>query len=196
MFSLPFFMRWGGFGLPTAIAFELFFCAFGPVVNAQTTHVYGRVVDRGTGEALPGASVWSVGAYDGATADLDGHFAFTTERRGASAVRASLAGYEADSVVVMLQGDTVQLVFALREAAARVGEVVITAGAFEASDRSRGAALTPLDVVTVASAGADVYGALRTLPGAQVSTGDVEGLFVRGGIGNEGHGHSRGFALN
>lgn len=185
MFSLPVSVRWGGFGLPAAIAFEMFFCAFGPVVNAQTTHVCGRVADRTTGEALPGASVWLVGAYDGATADVDGHFAFTTERRGGGVVRASLAGYEADSVVVMLRGDTVQLVFALHEAAARVGEVVITAGAFEASDRSRGAALTPLDVVTVASAGADVYGALRTLPGVQVSTGDVEGLFVRGGTGSE-----------
>lgn len=185
MFSLPVSVRWGGFGLPAAIVFEMFFCTFGPVVNAQMTHVRGRVTDGATGEALPGASVWLVGTYDGATTDLSGHFAFTTERYGAGLVRISLAGYASDSILTALQSDTVRLTFALREATARVGEVVITAGALEVSDRSRGAVLTPLDVVTVASAGADMYGALRTLPGAQVSTGDVEGLFVRGGTGSE-----------
>ncbi len=83
MFSLPVSVWWGGLGLPAAIAFGMFFCAFEPIVNAQTTHIRGQVADRATGEALPGASVWLIGTYDGATADLDGHFAFTTERRGA-----------------------------------------------------------------------------------------------------------------
>lgn len=185
MFFLPVSVRWGRFGLPAAVVILLFLGALAPTANAQTTLVRGQVTDRATREALPGASVWLVGTYDGATADSDGRFAFTTDARGAGVVRVSLAGYASDSLSVALLGDTVQLAFALRESAAQVGEVVITAGAFETSDRSRGAALTPLDVVTVASAGADIYGALRTLPGAQVSIGDVEGLFVRGGTGSE-----------
>jgi hypothetical protein len=63
--------------------------------------------------------------------------------------------------------------------------VVISAGAFEASDEKKVTILRPLDIVTTASAGGDTYGALKTLPGAQVSTGDQEGLFVRGGTGSE-----------
>ena len=63
-------------------------------------------------------------------------------------------------------------------------EVVVSAGAFEASDRAKGAALTPIDAVTVAGSNADISQALRSLPGAQ-QIGEKEGLFVRGGTGEE-----------
>ena len=63
-------------------------------------------------------------------------------------------------------------------------EVVVSAGAFEASDRAKGAALTPIDAVTVAGSNADITQALRSLPGAQ-QIGEKEGLFVRGGTGEE-----------
>jgi hypothetical protein len=41
-----------------------------------------------------------------------------------------------------------------------------------------------LDIVTTASANADVTGAIKTLPGAQ-QVGESEGLFVRGGTAAE-----------
>jgi vitamin B12 transporter len=41
-----------------------------------------------------------------------------------------------------------------------------------------------LDVVTTASANADITGALKTLPGTQ-QVGESEGLFVRGGTATE-----------
>jgi hypothetical protein len=65
-----------------------------------------------------------------------------------------------------------------------LNEVVITAGVFEASDRKRMTILKPLDIVTTAGAGADVFRALQTLPGAG-QVGEQEGLFVRGGAANE-----------
>jgi len=73
----------------------------------------------------------------------------------------------------------------LRESFNQLNVVVISAGSFEASDEGRVTVLKPLDIVTTASAGGDTYGALKTLPGTQVSTGDQEGLFVRGGTGSE-----------
>ncbi|MBS0032024.1 TonB-dependent receptor plug domain-containing protein [Chitinophaga sp. 22321] len=63
-------------------------------------------------------------------------------------------------------------------------EVVISAGSFEASDRAKGASLTPIDAVTVAGSNGDISQALRSLPGAQ-QIGETEGLFVRGGTGEE-----------
>ncbi|MGO4291925.1 TonB-dependent receptor plug domain-containing protein [Chitinophaga sp. RAB17] len=63
-------------------------------------------------------------------------------------------------------------------------EVVVSAGAFEASDKAKGASLTPIDAVTVAGSGGDISQALRSLPGAQ-QIGEQEGLFVRGGTGDE-----------
>lgn len=63
-------------------------------------------------------------------------------------------------------------------------EVVISAGAFEASDRAKGASLTPIEAVTVAGSNGDISLALRSLPGAQ-QIGEQEGLFVRGGTSDE-----------
>jgi vitamin B12 transporter len=62
--------------------------------------------------------------------------------------------------------------------------VVISAGAFEASDEKKSTVLKPLDIVTTAGSNGDNYGALKTLPGTQ-QTNDREGLFVRGGTGAE-----------
>lgn len=63
-------------------------------------------------------------------------------------------------------------------------EVVVSAGSFEASDKAKGASLTPIDAVTVAGSNADITQALRSLPGAQ-QIGEQSGLFVRGGTGDE-----------
>lgn len=63
-------------------------------------------------------------------------------------------------------------------------EVQVSAGTFEASDRAKGASLTPIDAVTVAGSNNDLSQALRALPGAQ-QIGEREGLFVRGGSGEE-----------
>ncbi|CAL1516451.1 TonB-dependent receptor plug domain-containing protein [Chitinophaga sp. MM2321] len=62
--------------------------------------------------------------------------------------------------------------------------VTVSAGSFEASDKAKGASLTPIDAVTVAGSNGDITQALRSLPGAQ-QIGDKEGLFVRGGTGEE-----------
>lgn len=63
-------------------------------------------------------------------------------------------------------------------------EVQVSAGSFEASDRAKGASLTPIDAVTVAGSNNDLSQALRALPGVQ-QIGEREGLFVRGGTGEE-----------
>jgi len=63
-------------------------------------------------------------------------------------------------------------------------EVVISAGSFEASDKAKGASLTAIDAFTVAGNNADIAMALRSLPGSQ-QIGEQEGLFVRGGTGDE-----------
>ncbi|SMC94382.1 TonB-dependent receptor plug domain-containing protein [Pedobacter africanus] len=63
-------------------------------------------------------------------------------------------------------------------------EVTISAGSFEASDKAKGASLTAMDAFTVAGNNADIALAMRSLPGAQ-QIGDRDGLFIRGGTGEE-----------
>src|SRR5919206_202002 len=57
-------------------------------------------------------------------------------------------------------------------------------GSSWASKKKRATFLNSIDIVTTASANADVTGAIRTLPGAQ-QVGEQEGLFVRGGTAAE-----------
>src|SRR5688572_23575908 len=73
----------------------------------------------------------------------------------------------------------------LKKKAKYLGEVVVVgAGTFEASDKAKGASLTPMDAVTVAGTGGDIANAMRYLPGAQ-QIAEREGIFVRGGSGEE-----------
>lgn len=163
----------------------LLFLLFSTIVFGQKTTVRGRVLDAKTKEALVGANVFLRDTYDGATTDADGKFQFESEESGTLVLQANYLGYDSLTQEIALAGGTLEHDFLLKESFNELKVVVITAGSFEASDERKVTVLKPLDIVTTASAGGDTYGALKTLPGAQVSTGDQEGLFVRGGSGSE-----------
>jgi hypothetical protein len=151
---------------------------------AQTTLIKGRVTDASK-NALPGANILLRDTYDGATADANGAFEFETEETGPQTLQVTYLGFDSVVQQVTLSGGVLEFNPVMRESFNELKVVVISAGAFEASDEKKVTVLKPLDIVTTASAGGDIYGAMKTLPGAQVSTGDVEGLFVRGGSGSE-----------
>jgi vitamin B12 transporter len=164
--------------------FTLCFLCFSALIVAQKTIISGRVTDKSK-EALVGANVFLRDTYDGATTDAQGNFKFETEETGAQVLQAIYLGYDSLVQQVTLKGGLVEYNLVMRESFNELKVVVISAGSFEASDERKVTVLKPLDIVTTASAGGDTYGALKTLPGAQVATGDQEGLFVRGGTGSE-----------
>lgn len=151
---------------------------------AQKTTIRGRILDKSK-EPLTGANIYLRDTYDGATADADGKFQFDTEETGAQVLQVTYLGYDSVVQKVTLTGGVFEFNPVMRESYNELKVVVISAGSFEASDERKVTVLKPLDIVTTASAGGDTYGALKTLPGAQVSTGEQEGLFVRGGTGTE-----------
>ncbi len=151
-------------------------------VQAQTL-VSGRVTDT-QGEPLPGANVVVKGLYDGSSTDLNGEFQFSTGEQGTHSLTISLVGYQTLERVVELTGAPLNLFIELREAINELEAVVISAGAFTASDENRRTMFKALDIATTAGATADIAGALNTLPGTQ-KVGENGRLFVRGGDGNE-----------
>ena len=151
--------------------------------GAQTT-IKGRVTDV-SGNPLTGANILLRDTYDGATSDADGHFQFDTEESGEQILQVTYISFDSVVKKVTLSGGVFEFNLVMKESFNELKVVVISAGSFEASDERKVTVLKPLDIVTTASAGGDTYGALKTLPGAQVSTGDQEGLFVRGGSGTE-----------
>ncbi|WP_439583108.1 TonB-dependent receptor [Dyadobacter bucti] len=143
----------------------------------------GKITDK-KGNPLVGANVFLKGTYDGSTSDAAGMFSFNTSEKDTATISASYVGFELSEKKIRINENTANLIFELDELANELNTVVITAGAFEASDEKRMAMLKPLDIVTTAGAAADITGAMQFLPGAQ-RVGEQEGLFVRGGSGQE-----------
>lgn len=152
------------------------------VSQAQTT-VSGKVRDH-KGKPVPGASISLKNSYDGGTSDSTGAYRFKTSEKGPQTLLATSIGYKLQELNVTLNGATLQADFTLREEPNELKAVVVSAGTFEASDSKRTTVLNPIDIVTTASANADVTAAIRTLPGTQ-QVGETEGLFVRGGTAQE-----------
>jgi hypothetical protein len=147
------------------------------------TKISGTVSDQ-KGEPIAGANIYIKDSYDGTSADQSGKFSFTTMESDSQKLIISFVGYETKEQPLYLKGESIELKIALKEVVNELNTVVITAGAFEASDEKRITILRPLDIVTTAGAAGDIYGALKTLPGTQ-QIGDQTGLFVRGGDASE-----------
>ncbi len=155
-----------------------------PALARAATQLSGTVLDA-AGRPLPGANVFLKTTFDGATTDSLGRFSFSTTAAGPLPLIITLIGYELQETPLALPGGPLALPpRRLRESRASLGNVVITGGAFEASDARRAAVLKPLDILTTAGANADIAAALNTLPGT-TRVGEEGKLFVRGGAGSE-----------
>lgn len=148
--------------------------------NAAT--LTGTVKDK-DGIGIPGANVYVKDTYDGATTNVEGQFTFETFESGSQILVISFIGYKTHEQQVEVDGE-LTLDVILKESVNKLTGVVITAGAFEASDESKSEILKPLDIAMTAGATADIPGALNTLPGT-TTNGETGRLFVRGGTANE-----------
>lgn len=156
--------------------------ATGILPASAQTMIRGQVLNN-KNEPLPSASIGIKQSRTGARADTAGHFSLSIPGRDKVVLKVTSVGYQAKEVEVQA-GDSVMTII-LEEEGVNLGEVVVVgAGSFEASDKAKGASLTPIDAVTVAGNGGDIANALRALPGTQ-QVGETEGLFVRGGTNEE-----------
>lgn len=151
---------------------------------AQSATMLSGTVRDAAGQVLPGVNVFLRGTFDGASTDTLGTFQFETQQAGTATLVLSLLGYQPQELPLALNGQPLKLSLKLKGTPHALGSVVVTAGAFEASDEKRSAALNTRDVQTTAGALADVAGALNTLPGT-TRVGEDGMLFVRGGAANE-----------
>ncbi|HEX8333235.1 MAG TPA: TonB-dependent receptor [Segetibacter sp.] len=146
--------------------------------------ISGTVKD-GKGKAIAGVSITIKDTYDGATTDSTGRFAFRTAEKGTRTFQFTSIGFNEIEKVVSLDKEAIELSIEMKEKLDELKAVMVTAGTFEAGDKKRAATvLSNLDVLTTGGANADIVAAVKTLPGAQ-QVGETEGLFVRGGTGQE-----------
>lgn len=158
------------------------FLFLSPLAFAQSV-ISGKITND-KGLPVRGASISIDNTIDGSTTDSTGHFEFTTEEKGPQALIATEATHTEASFPITINGDVKDLKLSMKTAFNRLNEVVIAAGAFEASNDKSKSMLTTMDIVTTAGANADVVKAIQTLPGTQ-QQGTQTGLFVRGGDASE-----------
>jgi len=162
-------------------------------VNAQVK-ITGKIIDN-KNKPLSGVSVSLKNTYDGATSDSAGGYFFTTTEKGIQQLEASITGYNSLLQNISIGLEAITLNISLKEQITELKAVVISAGAFEASDKNKGAVLSSLDIVTTPSANGDLTSAFKSLPGTQ-QVGESEGLFVRGGTATESKIYMDGTLVN
>jgi vitamin B12 transporter len=151
--------------------------------NGQTK-ITGSITNS-KNEALAGATVNVKGSGKGVYTDSTGSFLLSLSGKGKRILQISSVGYQSSELKFELNDSDIHFDITLKDSAQILGDVVvISVGSFEASDKAKGASLTPMDAVTVAGNGGDIANALRFLPGAQ-QIGEQDGLFVRGGSSQE-----------
>ena len=145
------------------------------------TRIDGTVTDaRGP---LVGVNVFVVGTLDGGITDTLGRFSFVTGRTGEQTLRAVLLGYEeyettADAATFR------NMEIRLREKAASLDEVVVTASTYSLGKSNQIKTMDALDVVMSGNSCGDLVAALQVLPGTTV-VGENGKLYVRGGESEE-----------
>ena len=151
-------------------------------LNAQQI-ITGTVTDSRK-DAIVGVNVYIENTYSGTTTDSLGRFKLELENISNKTIIISFIGYKTFELKLNEQSVNQNINVKLNETTNNINSVVITAGAFEASDEKKSITMRPLDIVTTASSAGDIYGALNTMPGTQ-KVGEEGGLYVRGGEGYE-----------
>ncbi len=159
--------------------------------SAQVT-ISGSTVDA-QGQPLVGVNVYLPSTYEGATTDSVGRFSFAASAKTPFTIYTQYIGYRDDSLVVGDESAGTGLRLKLRETAASLSEIVVTAGAFVASDTRKTAVLSSVDVATT-GAQADLAEALSTLPGS-TPAGETGQLLVRGGTAAETQAYINGLRV-
>lgn len=162
----------------------LLLTGFCSVLYGQSKVIEGIVLDKITKEPLIGAGVGIKDGLDGASTDASGKFRFETDEKGPQVLLFTYFGYKTTEYPIDLNQPQTILRIMMSENPTDIQEVVISAGAFEASDEKKGVVLKPLDIVTIPGANGDITGALNTLPGTTVN-GESGQLIVRGGSASE-----------
>jgi len=149
-----------------------------PGLFSQTV-ICGRVTDSEK-HPLPGANIYFEGTLEGTTANSSGSFCFNFHSGDSKKIVASYVGYKSYEEEIQFTRDSLYLEITLRKEKNDLGEVVITAGHFAASDEKKSPVLSKLDIATSSGGFGDINEAIASMPGTS-NTADEGGLMVRGG---------------
>jgi len=141
--------------------------------------IHGKVTDY-YGNPLSFANVFIKNSTDGSMTDTEGVFGFITRLKGECILTASIVGFKTFEQRVMI--DTIknyQFKIMLEEKSVSLKEAIVTASSY-GSEKEKGLVISRIDVLTTPGGAADIFQALKTMPGLTQVSESAE-LFVRGG---------------
>jgi len=152
-------------------------------VQPEVTLISGKVVGEDE-KPLNGANIVIEGTIDGATTDEKGQYEFETEETGKKNILVTLIDYAEKKISLEIYpGNNVLLNIKMTKQEVRTDEIIVTASSFT-SGNNNAVTLTPLEIVRIPGADADLYRAITTFPGSnQVNEGSR--ITVRGGNPDE-----------
>jgi outer membrane cobalamin receptor len=141
--------------------------------------LYGYVTDEDN-KPLQHVNVFILNTLEGSTTNEDGYFSFSTKQKDKIEILAGMVGYKKSSVILNLKENiNLPINIILVGNAIATEEVVISASSF-GSDKGKGIVLTGIDIITTPGGAADIFQALKTMPGLTTVSESAE-LYVRGG---------------
>jgi vitamin B12 transporter len=161
-------------GLGLLLAASLVFTPFA----VDAAQVSGIVVDR-AGKPIEYANVALPALKLGAVTDETGRFTLDLPA-GRVVLEVTQIGYQRARLEVTVGDAASSVRVTLAEESVPVAEVVVAASSFGKVGKSEGATLRRMDVVTTPGGAADVFQALRALPGINAPD-EGAALYVRGG---------------
>jgi TonB-dependent receptor len=166
-----------------------FFCATQSLLAAGSGTMKGRVFDKDTKDALPGATVLVKGTSIGASTDLNGNYLIHNVPSGEQSVVVSYIGYTSLTMTVNVPGDqTITKDFFL-EATAVQGKVVVVTAQAQGQIQAINQQLASNKIVNVVSDAKiqelpdfNAAQAISRLPGISVtqSSGEANKVVIRG----------------
>jgi vitamin B12 transporter len=153
-------------------------------VNAQEkTTISGKVTGENA-KPIEGANLVIEGSIDGTITDEAGNFEFETKKTGQQNLLITAIEYaEKIQLIEITAGVPVVLNIKLSKGEIKTDEIIVTASSYTSGSNSQ-VTLTPLEIVRIPGADADLYRAITTFPGSnQVDEGSR--IAVRGGDPNE-----------
>ncbi|MCK5145866.1 TonB-dependent receptor [bacterium] len=162
------------------ILFLVFFFLYMSLTGTEKNAIIsGNVIDK-HGQAIAYANVFIVETMEGTVTDKVGNFHFESKNVGIINLRITYMGYASYEKKIHLQpGKHYQYKVRLEEETVQGKAITITASSYIASNEE-GTTLTAMDVIRTPGAAADLFWAIKALPGVQQAA-EGAGLFVRGG---------------
>lgn len=162
------------------IVFILLCSGFIPA-KAQNT-LSGRITDKQSGEALPGATVYIPDLKTGTSSDQDGYYKMKNLPSSILLVQVSYIGYKAEVIAINL-AEGIGRDFSLMPSAIEAKEIVVTGSALSSDNDRSSISITPIgktQLLTVPST--NIINSISAVPGvSEITTGgEISKPVIRG----------------